>query len=75
MSELILQLQEAVKFIQNIYSEVPAAGIVLGSGLGDLVNELNIEKEIPYADIPHFPVSTVQGHQSKLIFAELGGKK
>ena len=50
-------------------------GIVLGSGLGSFTGEINVEKEIPYSDIPHFPVSTVEGHSGKLIFGELGGKK
>jgi purine-nucleoside phosphorylase len=47
---------------------------VLGSGLGSFVDEIDIECEIPYNDIPHFPVSTVKGHNSKLIFGSLGGK-
>ncbi len=50
-------------------------GIILGSGLGGLVNEIAIEKTIPYKDIPHFPVSTVDGHNGTLIYGTLGGKK
>jgi purine-nucleoside phosphorylase len=50
-------------------------GIVLGSGLGNLVKEMQVEKEIEYDAIPHFPVSTVEGHHGKLIMGELGGKK
>jgi purine-nucleoside phosphorylase len=50
-------------------------GIVLGSGLGSFTAQMKVEKEIPYGDIPHFPVSTVEGHNGKLIFGELGGKK
>jgi purine-nucleoside phosphorylase len=69
------KIQEAVSYIQNIYSGKPQAGIVLGSGLGSFTGEINIEKEIPYSEIPHFPVSTVEGHSGKLIFGELGGKK
>ena len=72
---MMLKINEAVDFIKNIYSDKPAVGIVLGSGLGSFVNEIKIEKEIPYGDIPHFPVSTVEGHSGKLIFGELGGKK
>ncbi len=72
---MMLKIAEAVEFIKNIYSEKPSVGIVLGSGLGSFVNEIKSEKEIPYADIPHFPVSTVQGHIGKLIFGELEGKK
>lgn len=72
---MMLKITEAVNFIKTIYSNKPAVGIVLGSGLGSFVNEIKIEKEIPYADIPHFPLSTVEGHSGKLIFGELGGKK
>jgi purine-nucleoside phosphorylase len=48
---------------------------VLGSGLGSFTGEILVEKEIPYSNIPHFPVSTVEGHSGKLIFGELGDKK
>ncbi len=72
---MIEKINEAVRFIKKIYSQKPAVGIVLGSGLGSFTNEIKIEKEIPYSDIPHFPVSTVEGHSGKLIFGELGGKK
>src|SRR4051812_48912833 len=50
-------------------------GIILGSGLGGLVNEIAVEFTIPYNEIPNFSVSTVEGHSGKLIFGELGGKK
>ena len=54
----------------------PRIGIVLGSGLGGLVDELNIEKAVPYKDIPHFPVSTVAGHKGQLLFGRTAnGKK
>lgn len=72
---MMLKIHESVDFIKNIYSDKPAIGVVLGSGLGSFVSEIKIEKEIPYGDIPHFPVSTVEGHSGKLIFGELGGKK
>lgn len=75
MSNIIEQLQETTAFIQNIYSHSPQIGIVLGSGLGNFANELMIEQEIPYDQIPHFPVSTVEGHSGKLMFGEIGGKK
>jgi len=69
------KINETVKYIQSIYSERPTVGIVLGSGLGSFTNEIKIEKEIAYEDIPNFPVSTVKGHSGKLIFGELSGKK
>src|ERR1700709_84726 len=75
MSSTVARIKETVAFIQKIYAEKPQTGIVLGSGLGNLVNEIIIEKEIPYEDIPHFPVSTVEGHHGKLIFGSIGGRK
>ena len=72
---MIEKINEAAGFIKNIYNQKPAAGIVLGSGLGSFTKEIKIEKEIPYGGIPHFPVSTVEGHSGKLIFGELSGKK
>lgn len=75
MSVLMDQLRETVQYIQSQYKEMPLVGIVLGSGLGNFVSEINVEKEIPYGDIPNFPVSTVKGHLGKLVFGELEGKK
>jgi purine-nucleoside phosphorylase len=72
---MIQKINEAVAYIQKNYNTKPAVGIVLGSGLGSFTAEMKTEKEIAYSDIPHFPVSTVEGHQGKLIFGELGGKK
>jgi len=66
---------EAVDFIKSNYNLVPSIGIVLGSGLGNFTSDLLVEKEIPYKDIPNFPISTVEGHSGKLIFGELSGKK
>ncbi|NPA43468.1 MAG: purine-nucleoside phosphorylase [Chlorobi bacterium] len=54
--------------------KVPEYGIVLGSGLGSLTEDIDIESEIPYAEIPNFPVSTVEGHKGTLIFGTLSGK-
>jgi purine-nucleoside phosphorylase len=75
MPDLLQQLQETTSFIKNSYSDTPQIGIVLGSGLGNFSQEIKIEKEIAYNEIPHFPVSTVEGHHGKLIFGELSGKK
>lgn len=75
MTNIIQQLQETTTFLQKLYPHAPEVGIVLGSGLGNFAAEINIEKEIAYDTIPHFPVSTVEGHSGKLIFGELGGKK
>ena len=69
------QLKETVAYIKGLVSTPSSIGIILGSGLGNLANEIKSEKEISYNDIPHFPVSTVEGHKGRLIFGELGGKK
>ena len=68
------KFNETVKYLKKQYTEVPTIGIVLGSGLGNFVDEILVEKEVAYEDIPHFPVSTVEGHQGKLIFGKLSGK-
>lgn len=68
------RLNETVSFIKTKFSETPVAGVVLGSGLGNLTKDIDVEVEIPYEEIPNFPVSTVKGHQGKLIFGKLGGK-
>ncbi|HEY6502519.1 MAG TPA: purine-nucleoside phosphorylase [Chitinophagaceae bacterium] len=73
--KVLKELNEAVKFLQKEYKHAPEAGIVLGSGLGNFTSEIEIEKEVAYKDIPHFPVSTVEGHKSKLIFGRLSGKR
>lgn len=75
MPDLIQQLHETTRFIQERYPHKPEAGIVLGSGLGNLAAEIAVELEIEYKDIPNFPVSTVKGHQGRLIFGELSGRK
>jgi len=69
------EIKEAVKFLQKQYKHAPQVGIVLGSGLGNFTNEIEIEEEVEYKDIPNFPVSTVEGHKSKLIFGKLAGKR
>ncbi|HTL08232.1 MAG TPA: purine-nucleoside phosphorylase [Chitinophagaceae bacterium] len=74
MAGIAQQIKETTAFIQEQYAHRPQTGIVLGSGLGNLVNEMQVEKEIPYDIIPHFPVSTVEGHHGKLLFGSIGGK-
>jgi purine-nucleoside phosphorylase len=75
MHSVIDQLNETVAFIRKKYSTEPEIGIVLGSGLGNFLNELEIESSIPYKEIPNFPVSTVEGHDGMLVFGELNGRK
>lgn len=71
---MLTQFKESVDFIISKTSVKPTIGIVLGTGLGGLVNEIEVIDEISYADIPNFPVSTVESHSGKLIFGNLGGK-
>lgn len=67
-------LKETVEYIRQKYQGQPFAGIVLGSGLGNLTAEIDVEFELPYDEIPHFPVSTVEGHHGKLIFGKLSDR-
>lgn len=69
------QVQETVKYLIEKTQFKPEIGIVLGSGLGNLTADIKIEHEIPYSEIPNFPVSTVQGHKGALIFGTIGNKK
>lgn len=68
------KISETAEYIRAEVGELPAIGVILGTGLGDLVNYIEIKKEIDYHTIPNMPVSTVEGHSGKLIFGNLGGK-
>ncbi len=68
------QVREAVQYIRKQTDLQPAYGIILGTGLSGLADEIDTETEIPYGDIPHFPTSTVQSHKGKLVFGRLAGK-
>lgn len=68
------KLEAAKNYILSKYDAVPEAGIILGSGLGNFVENITVEIELPYEEIPHFPVSTVEGHSGKLILGKLGDK-
>jgi purine-nucleoside phosphorylase len=67
-------IQEAAAYIRTKTSMQPRFGIVLGTGLSTLADDIEAEVTIPYGEIPHFPVSTVQSHAGKLIFGKLAGK-
>ncbi len=68
-------IQESAKSIQSRTQNFkPRFGIILGTGLGNLVNDIDIEYELSYADLPHFPVSTVESHKGKLIFGHIEGE-
>ena len=67
-------LNETVEWLKTKIPKETKTGIILGTGLGDLANNIKDRREIPYREIPHFPVSTVEGHSGKLIIGKLGGK-
>jgi len=69
------QLNETIKFLEEKGITKPEIGIVLGTGLGKLIDEVTIEQEIPYAVIPYFPEATIEFHAGKLIYGKLSGKK
>jgi len=68
-------IQQTSDYLKNKIGEIPNTAIILGTGLGELANEIDNKTEIPYAEIPNFPISTVEGHSGKLIIGTLGGKR
>lgn len=71
---MLEKIQETAAFLKNKMTTAPKTAIILGTGLGSLINDISEKYEISYKDIPNFPVSTVEGHSGKLIFGKLGGK-
>jgi len=71
---MLEQVQEAARFIDAFSTFRPTIGIILGTGLNALVNELTVETELPYEQIPHFPLSTVEFHHGRLLIGTLAGK-
>jgi len=72
--ELFDQIQEAKKVIQARWNGKPRAGIILGTGLGGLAEEIQDSVKIPYQEIPYFPHSTVESHAGRLVCGNLGGQ-
>ena len=72
---LIKKIDETVSFLRNKGITEAKTGIVLGTGLGKMVKEIDIELSINYSDIPHFPVSTVESHSGKLIYGKIGTRQ
>ena len=72
VSELRQCYKETADYLRGRMTDSPKTAIILGSGLGRLAEEIQRDLEIPYSEIPHFPVSTVEGHSGKLIFGRLG---
>ena len=71
---MLNKIKETADFLKTKTNFEPTVGIILGTGLGGLVNEIDVQHAIAYEDIPNFPVSTVEGHSGKLIFGTLGNK-
>lgn len=71
---MLRRIEDTANFIKGKISINPEVGIILGTGLGGLVNEIDITEALPYEEIPNFPVSTVEGHSGRLIFGHLNGK-
>lgn len=72
---MLQKIEETALFLQERTARRPKIGIILGTGLGNLATQITDKEEIPYQEIPHFPVSTVEGHSGKLIFGKLGNKE
>ncbi len=74
MNQLKEKISETLSVIHKYTNEKYPIGIILGTGLGGLVNEIKIDYKIDYAELPHFPLSTVESHHGKLIFGKINGK-
>ena len=75
MEKTYLQkIKDSASYIREQVGAMPEVAVILGTGLGELVNHIEISHELDYHTIPDFPVSTVEGHSGKLIFGKLGGK-
>lgn len=71
---MLERLKETAEFLGRYADQPIEWAVILGTGLGDLVTEIDVRHRIPYSQIPHFPVSTVEGHSGEMIFGYLGGK-
>lgn len=72
---MLTKIKETADFLRAHVTDLPETAIILGSGLGDLVNHIENPQYFKYADIPNFPLSTVEGHSGNLIFGDLCGKR
>lgn len=73
MTPLSDKIKQAVKTIRRETKIKPSVGIILGTGLGKLADEISVIAKLPYSKIPHFPISTVQAHKSELLIGKLNG--
>ena len=67
-------LQETVEHLKHAGFDEPEIGIILGTGLGRFLDEVEIQQEVAYSDIPYFPTATVEFHSGKLVYGKLAGK-
>ena len=72
---MLEKIKQTAEFLRQRAGEMPKLAIILGPGLGNLVDHIEDKIFIPYSEIPNFPVSTVQGHSGNLIFGKMGGKR
>lgn len=72
---MLEKIKETASFLAGKVSDMPKTAIILGTGLGTLVDFMEDKQYIPYSEIPNFPISTVEGHSGNLIFGTLGGKR
>ena len=72
---MLEKIKQTADYLRGRAGELPKIGIILGTGLGTLVDHIENAIYIPYSEIPNFPVSTVQGHKGNLIFGDMGGRR
>ena len=72
-ADLMDRLRQACDAVRERTSVEPMVGVILGTGLGGLAEEINVEAAIPYGEIPHFPLSTVESHEGRLLLGDLAG--
>lgn len=72
---MLEKIKNTASYIRKKIDSEPEVGVILGTGLGGMVNDIDIQVTIDYTEIPDFPVSTVDGHHGRLIYGNLGGKK
>lgn len=72
---MLQRIKQTAEYIRSKVSEIPQTAIILGTGLGALVDHITDKQYIPYTEIPNFPISTVEGHSGNLIFGKLGSKR
>jgi purine-nucleoside phosphorylase len=74
MTTMQEKVQEAFDFLASKMVTPPLIGMILGTGLGRITKKMDVSVRVPYEEIPHFPVSTIEGHQGTLVCGTLGNK-